>query len=66
MLIPEIETQPLDVIKHYQEGRLRETLNYLSVRSPYYRRLFAENKIQVEKIRGLEDLQYIPLTGKKE
>lgn len=66
MLIPEIETQPLDVIKRYQEGRLRETLNYLSVRSPYYRRLFAENKIQVEKIRGLEDLQYIPLTGKKE
>ena len=66
MLIPEIETQPLDVIKHYQEGRLRETLNYLSVRSPYYRRLFAENKIQVEKIRGWEDLQYIPLTGKKQ
>lgn len=66
MLIPEIETQPLDVIKRYQEGRLRELLDYLSVRSPYYRRLFAENKIQVEKIRGLEDLQYIPLTGKKE
>lgn len=66
MLIPEIETQPLNVIKRYQERRLRGTLDYLSACSPYYRRLFAENKIQVEKIRVMEDLQYIPLTGKKE
>ncbi len=66
MLVPEIETQPLDVIKRYQEGRLREVLEYLQARSPYYQRLFGEHKIQVEKIRTLEDLRYIPLTGKQE
>lgn len=66
MLIPEIETQPLSVIKRYQEGRLQEALEYLSAYSPYYKRLFKENKIQAEKIRTLEDLQYIPLTGKRE
>lgn len=65
-LIPEIETQPLQVIKRYQEGRLREVLDYLAAASPYYRRLFDREKIQIEKIRTLEDLRYIPLTGKKE
>lgn len=66
MLIPEIETQPLEVIKHYQEGRLRDTLCYLSTRSSYYKRLFEEQKIRPEKIRTLEDLQYVPWTGKSE
>lgn len=66
MLIPEIETQPLEIIKHYQEGRLRDTLCYLSTRSPYYKRLFEEQKIRPEKIHTLEDLQYVPWTGKSE
>ena len=66
MFTPEIETQPLDVIKRYQEKRLRETLDYLAARSPYYRRMFKEEGIIPEKIVKLEDLRYIPLTGKKE
>lgn len=66
MFTPEIETQPLKVIKQYQEKRLRETLDYLAARSPYYRRMFATEKIAPEKITRLDDLRYIPLTGKKE
>lgn len=66
MFTPEIETQPLNVIKRYQEKRLCEALDYLSAHSPYYRRMFEAEKIAPEKIRTLENLQYIPLTGKKE
>ncbi|WP_298612171.1 phenylacetate--CoA ligase family protein [uncultured Odoribacter sp.] len=66
MLIPEIETQPLEVIQRYQEGRLQDTLAYLAARSPYYKRMFEEFRIRPEKIRTLEDLRYIPLTGKRE
>ncbi len=66
MDIPRIETQPLSVIKRYQEERLQELLPYLAAHSPYYRRMFEEEGIQPAQIRTLEDLQAIPLTGKQE
>ncbi len=65
-LIPEIETRPLPEIKCYQERRLREMLDYLALHSPYYRRMFEQENIRTENIRRLEDLSYIPWTGKKE
>lgn len=65
-LIPEIETRPLPEIKCYQERRLREMLDYLALHSPYYRRMFEQENIRTENIRKLEDLSYIPWTGKKE
>lgn len=65
-LIPEIETRPLPEIKYYQERRLREMLDYLALHSPYYRRMFEQENIRTENIRKLEDLSYIPWTGKKE
>ena len=46
---PEIEFQPREVIKKYQEQRLKEALEYLSARSPFYQRLFAENRIDIKK-----------------
>jgi phenylacetate-CoA ligase len=63
---PEIEFQPREVIKKYQEQRLKEALEYLSARSPFYQRLFAENRIDIKKIRTLEDLAAIPLTTKED
>ena len=66
MLIPEIETQPLEVIQRYQEGRLQDTLAYLAARSPYYKRMFEEYRIRPEKIRTLYDLLYIPLSWNRE
>ena len=51
MRYPEIEFQPLDVIKKYQEERLVETIKYLNENSPYYKRLFAENHIDISKIK---------------
>ena len=52
--------------KAYQEQRLHEQLQYLQQHSPYYRRLFAEQQIDIASIRTLEDLQRIPFTEKKD
>lgn len=66
MLYPEIEYQPLEVIKKYQEKRLVELMEYLNEKSPYYKRLFAENHIDVSKINTIESLQDIPFTEKND
>ena len=63
---PEIEFQPRNVIKAFQEEKLREDLQYLKAKSPFYRALFQREKIDVDKIKTLEDLRYIPLTTKKD
>ncbi len=51
-------------IKAFQEARLRETLEYIAHSSPFYKRLFAENNIDIADIRTLEDLQKVPPTTK--
>ncbi len=63
---PEIEFQPRNVIKAFQEEKLREDLQYLNAKSPFYRALFQREKIDINKIRTLEDLRCIPLTTKKD
>ena len=64
MYIPDIETNNLSEIKSYQEGRLAETLTYLSENSAYYRRLFKDHNIEIASITNLEDLTKIPVTTK--
>ncbi len=51
-------------IKAFQEARLQETLAYVAKHSPFYKRLFAENDINVSKIKTIEDLQHIPTSSK--
>lgn len=63
---PAIEFAPPEAIKRFQEERLVQALAYLQAHSPYYRRLFETEKIDVQAIRTLEDLRCLPLTGKKE
>jgi phenylacetate-CoA ligase len=63
---PEIEYQPREVIKTFQEGKLREHLAYLKANSKFYQRLFEKEHIDIEKIKTLEDLQYIPFTTKQD
>ncbi len=60
------ETKSLSAIKSFQEHKLKEQLTYLEENSPYYKRLFAENKIDVSKVNTLEDLQSIPTTTKED
>ena len=58
--IPIIETQSKDAIRLFQEEKLRELLQYLKEKSPYYQRLFRENNIDITQIQHLEDLQRLP------
>ena len=62
--IPVIETQSKDAIRLFQEEKLRELLQYLKEKSPYYQRLFRENNIDITQIQHLEDLQRLPTTSK--
>lgn len=64
MFIPEIEKKSLNEIRAYQESRLPGILNYLDTHSPFYSGLFRKNKININRIRSLEDLKYIPVTTK--
>lgn len=65
-LYPDIEYQSLETIKLFQEERLRETINYLNAKSPFYKRLFNDNHIDISKIKTIESLQDIPFTEKKD
>ena len=62
----EIHFASPEEIKLFQEARLKETLNYLSENSPYYKRVFAENNICLNEIVSLEDLQKLPVTTKED
>lgn len=63
-LFPAIERQSVADIKKFQELKLQELLIYLKQHSAYYRKLFSDHKIHIEKIKTLEDLQHIPVTTK--
>lgn len=63
-MIPEIEKAAAAKIKAFQEEKLKETLQYLDENSPFYKRFFKENNIQISEIKTLEDIQKIPVTTK--
>ena len=62
----DIEFKKAEEIKAFQEGLLREHLQYLQAHSRYYQRVFAHDHIDIDKIRTIEDLQRIPFTEKKD
>ncbi len=53
-------------IQAFQEERLRETVAYLTTKSPFYQRMFAEAQIDPPSICTLADLQRLPVTTKRE
>jgi len=61
---PQIQYESPKTIKRFQEKKLSETLLYLSNNSPYYKELFEKEKIDIDKIQTIEDLQFIPTTEK--
>lgn len=62
----DIEYQPLEVIKRFQEQKLVTALEYLQAKSPFYQRMFAENHIDISKITTLEALRDVPFTDKND
>lgn len=63
---PEIEFQPVEVIKRFQEEKLQEALQYVAAHSPFYRNMFSKYRINPSKITTIEDLEHIPFTEKKD
>lgn len=62
----QIQFRSVEEIKEFQEARLREELLYLKENSTFYGRMFAENSINIEDIRTIEDLAKIPVTSKRD
>ena len=62
----DIEFQSVEAIKDFQEQKLRDALAYLAANSPYYQRMFSRCRIDIDKIRHIEDLVKIPFTEKKD
>ena len=54
-----------DALVPLQERNLRRQLELAAAFSPYYREVFRKEKVAVEDIRTLEDLQRIPVTSKE-
>lgn len=63
-MIPKIETASAAEIKAFQEAEMAKMLAYVSQNSPYYRRVFSDQNIEIASIKTLEDLQKLPLTTK--
>ncbi len=64
MKIPNIETKSQNEIERFQQQKLKETLQYVSENSPFYKKLFAQNSIEIGQIKSLKDLQELPFTTK--
>ncbi|MDL2227596.1 AMP-binding protein [Odoribacter sp. OttesenSCG-928-L07] len=64
--LPKIEQEPIDIIKKYQDERLIKNLEYINAKSDYYRNVFSKNKIDIKKIKSVEDLKHIPVTNKED
>jgi len=64
MKVPAIEYQSRSEIESFQEAKLVELLAYLNDRSPFYQRLFKQQRIDGRNIRKLKDLALIPPTTK--
>lgn len=62
--IPHIETLSREQIRSYQDGRLKEMLEYVAGHSAFYRRKFGELALDVSHIRGVDDLYKLPVTTK--
>lgn len=61
-----IAYKTLEQIEEYQTELLFKQLQYLATQSPFYKRLFAKNNIDITTIKSLSDLQKIPTTCKND
>ncbi|HWR94000.1 MAG TPA: phenylacetate--CoA ligase [Flavobacterium sp.] len=65
-MIPKIELASTAEIKSFQEQKLLGLLEYVNANSPFYKRLFANQNIDVTTIKTIEDLQFLPVTTKED
>jgi phenylacetate-CoA ligase len=58
--------EPIAAQNAYQERALRELLLYLQNNSPFYQRIFKEHHINIDNIKTLEDIRFLPTTSKSD
>jgi phenylacetate-CoA ligase len=61
-----LEFKSKEAIENEQFFRLRETIQYASRHSPFYKRMFEKEKIRPIDIKSLQDLAMLPLTKKEQ
>ena len=60
----EYETMLREDLEQLQIERLQATLNRVYRNVAFYKAVFDANGVAIDAIRGLQDLQNLPLTGK--
>lgn len=61
---PAIETLPVQQLRRLQGERLRELIDYLYHRVPFYKEKFDASGIRPGRIRGIEEIHLLPFTKK--
>ncbi|ATL47606.1 phenylacetate--CoA ligase [Chitinophaga caeni] len=64
MFIPDIELQSASTIAQHQSLALQRLLGYLRHFSPFYKEWFEEHKVDVNQIKSIEDIRFIPPVNK--
>lgn len=63
---PDVETASRERLCEHQFGRLKNLLEVACRNNPFYRGKFQEHGIDIEKIKGLDDISKLPFSYKKE
>lgn len=59
-----IETLPIQQLRQLQNERLRQLVNYVYARIPFYKKIFDEAGLSATSIQSTDDLHKIPFTKK--
>lgn len=60
----EIETMPARKLEELESARLREQLDYIYARSPFYKQKFDEAGVDLSTVKSARDLPMLPFTTK--
>ena len=61
-----VEALPRAELEALQLAKLQTLVRYVADNSPFYQKKFADNKIQPEGIKSLDDFRKIPFTYKQD
>ena len=60
------ECMPVEQIPEYQVEKLRETIDWVAKRVPFYKKKFKETGVKAADIKGIEDVAKLPFTVKND
>src|ERR1044072_7676998 len=64
MFDPRLAYESLSIQDDHQFAALKNLLVYLQQHSPYYKRLFHQHHINIDNVKTLQDISFIPTTSK--